>query len=628
MDAGNAALLLDDADAALNFFRRAENLRPSDGRVKAGMGAAMVRLENPFDALQYFDAATRLGVNSRMIALDRGLAFDLIGNFDRAQQDYAIAGTALNSDALTIRHAISLSLSGKAKQSDNMLDPLLRRNNPAAWRARAFMLAARGDFRKSREVARGFLNVRAAQQVEPFLRRMPNLTAAQQAAAIHLGHFPTRNIGRDNPRIGVASAQIPAQGSLPGAVRVSGSDRLTPAGRPLGAPPTDVAQPVSVAQRMIAEAAVAARNVKPTAAPAFKRPAASSVAVAAAPVRAVSPPAPLPSRITPKKILTTRNEPVAPPASAAVAAVPAIPVITKAAPSISAATPPAVSVSQMTPSAAAPVAPPVTPPAASSAVTSSPPTTTSAGFDSLNSSARPPAASATTAVTPNAIPKAAAIPAPTTQPASPLPSASDVAAAAQIAKPGIIFKPSPGANSAQAQSGAARSAASVTPATSASAASPAAASPSASVQSSAGSFDLGDIVESINIPQSEKQRAVQPVDLAALPKQNVAPAAKPAAQAKPDDPVSAAARFWVQIATGPISAHSGEYRRLSRKYSEVFKGQQGWSSAWNNTGRLVVGPFDGFTAADEWYDALIKAGGDGFVWKSAKGTQVVPLKRK
>ncbi len=147
-DAGNASLALGDANAALNFFTRANTIRPNNGRIVAGLATATVRTENPFEALRLFDDAIRLGISDRTIAADRALAFDLLGNFARAQQDYKLARTAVTSDDLLIRQAISLSLAGQKADADAMLLPLLQKNSAAAWRARAFMLAARGDFRE------------------------------------------------------------------------------------------------------------------------------------------------------------------------------------------------------------------------------------------------------------------------------------------------------------------------------------------------------------------------------------------------------------------------------------------------------------------------------------------------
>ncbi len=227
-DAGNAALTLGDANAALNFLTRASALRPRDGRITSALASATVRTENPFEALRLFDDAVRLGVSERSIAADRALAFDLLGNFGRAQQDYNLARTASTSDDLIVRQAISLSLLGQKNDADGMLLPLLQKNNPAAWRARAFILAARGDTRESTKVTQGFMDARSAQKMERYLRLMPDLTGAQQAAAIHLGHFPANNIGRDSAEIKRVAATIPSP------ALVKNDSRLIPSGEPLG----------------------------------------------------------------------------------------------------------------------------------------------------------------------------------------------------------------------------------------------------------------------------------------------------------------------------------------------------------------------------------------------------------
>lgn len=232
-DAGNASLLLGDANAALNFFTRANAIRPNNSRIVSGLAIATVRTENPFEALRLFDDAVRLGASERSIAADRALAFDLLGNFGRAQQDYQLARTVASSDDIIIRQAVSLSLAGQKEQADAMLLPLLQRNSPTAWRARAFMLAARGDLRESNKVAQGFMDAASAQKMERFFRLMPNLTGAQQAAAIHLGHFPTsQSVGRDSEQVRrvAATAQQPAI--------APGQSRLIPSGAPLGTKPT------------------------------------------------------------------------------------------------------------------------------------------------------------------------------------------------------------------------------------------------------------------------------------------------------------------------------------------------------------------------------------------------------
>ncbi|WP_395628745.1 hypothetical protein [Sphingorhabdus sp.] len=232
-DAGNASLLLGDANAALNFFTRANAIRPNNSRIVSGLAIATVRTENPFEALRLFDDAVRLGASERSIAADRALAFDLLGNFGRAQQDYQLARTVASSDDIIIRQAVSLSLAGQKEQADAMLLPLLQRNSPTAWRARAFMLAARGDLRESNKVAQGFMDAPSAQKMERFFRLMPNLTGAQQAAAIHLGHFPTsQSVGRDSEQVRRVAATVPQPAVGPA------QNRLIPSGAPLGTKPT------------------------------------------------------------------------------------------------------------------------------------------------------------------------------------------------------------------------------------------------------------------------------------------------------------------------------------------------------------------------------------------------------
>ena len=230
-DAGYAAIKLGDYDAAFNFFTKASAIQPTDARIKAGLGIAQVRRENPFEALSLFDEALRLGASERSFALDRGLAFDLLGNFERAERDYVLAESYGDSDEVTLRHAISLSLAGRKDEADRKLVPMLQRENPEAWRARALMLAARGDAKEAGKIAAGFLPEREARRMDGYFRNMARLTTAQQAAAMHFGHFPVgSNIGEDSHAVQTLAA---ATGAKP--QTGSGDSWLIPSGEPLGA---------------------------------------------------------------------------------------------------------------------------------------------------------------------------------------------------------------------------------------------------------------------------------------------------------------------------------------------------------------------------------------------------------
>jgi hypothetical protein len=76
------------------------------------------------------------------------------------------------------------------------------------------------------------MDATSAQKMERFFRLMPNLTGAQQAAAIHLGHFPTsQSVGRDSEQVRRVAATLPQTAIAPA------ENRLIPSGAPLGAKP-------------------------------------------------------------------------------------------------------------------------------------------------------------------------------------------------------------------------------------------------------------------------------------------------------------------------------------------------------------------------------------------------------
>lgn len=227
-DAGLAALKLGDTRAAIGFLAKADEIYPRSGRVKAGLARALLKEKNPFGALRYFDEAIANGVAAHSIAADRGLAYDLIGRNQDAQKDYELAAQHESSDALASRHAISLGISGNVAASDQKLANLLQKSDRGAWRNRVFILAMNGQTNEANRIARQTMAKRMAQAIKPFLVRMPKLTAAQKAAAVHFGHFPaSENVGVD-----VASVRYAANTAVRGG---EGADSgLIPLGKPLG----------------------------------------------------------------------------------------------------------------------------------------------------------------------------------------------------------------------------------------------------------------------------------------------------------------------------------------------------------------------------------------------------------
>lgn len=223
-EAGLSAIAVGDGNAALSFLARAEALSPNNGRIKAGLGSALLLMEKPTDALKLFAEASALGVPDSEIARDRGLAYDLRGDSRRAQRDYAEALRFRDDDEVTRRYALSLGISGDRDKALDMLDPLLRKQDRAAWRARAFILAMNGAVPAAESLAMQIMPIGAGASMSPFLRRLASLNAAERALAVNLGIMP-----------GEGTQYAMAQTGDPSRSSGLAADTLIPAGDPLGA---------------------------------------------------------------------------------------------------------------------------------------------------------------------------------------------------------------------------------------------------------------------------------------------------------------------------------------------------------------------------------------------------------
>lgn len=200
--AGRASLRLEDFDAAMGFFTRARDLGTTGGRAKAGLAAALVYRNMPNDALRLFAEADAEGDSLENFVADYGLALDLLGDNVRAQTYYRNALRVEEDEEITRRLAISQAIGGDQGASEMTLLPLLQRQDLAAYRARAFALAALGRTEEAVAIAEAVMPASLAARIAPFLRNMPRLTRAQQAAAANFGHFPKAlAIGKDDPRI-------------------------------------------------------------------------------------------------------------------------------------------------------------------------------------------------------------------------------------------------------------------------------------------------------------------------------------------------------------------------------------------------------------------------------------------
>ena len=190
--AGKAALEIGDAQAAAGFFARADEVNPKSPLPQAGMGAVSVANDEPQAAMAYFARAVQLGAPVAMIACERGLAYDLLGQQRQAQADYRLALNGPDASEARRRLALSLAISGDKAGALQALAPLSAKGDPATSRVRAFVLALSGDSRGAM-VAIDAAMPGSWSRVSPFLQRLPSLRADQKAAAVNLGLFPDSN---------------------------------------------------------------------------------------------------------------------------------------------------------------------------------------------------------------------------------------------------------------------------------------------------------------------------------------------------------------------------------------------------------------------------------------------------
>lgn len=228
VSAGNAALALNDASAAAGFFTRAAVVAPADSRVMLGQARVALEQRRPVDALEGFARAEKAGVRATDMAADRALAYDLVGDNGAAQQLYrGILATGENVEVRR-RLALSLAISGNRPEFEKTLYPMLRDEDRSAYRTRAFGLAILGLTDDAVEIADAMMPTDLALRMAPYLRYMPRLTKAQQAAAGNLGAFPAAaDIGRD-------SADIAGYAAAGARIAARGDTSLTPSGPALG----------------------------------------------------------------------------------------------------------------------------------------------------------------------------------------------------------------------------------------------------------------------------------------------------------------------------------------------------------------------------------------------------------
>ncbi len=603
IDAGAAALVLEDARSAYNFFNRAQSLAPSNGRIKAGLGSALVRLENPADALKMFEQAVQQGAIERTFIADRGMAYDLIGDNAKAQRDYDAALKYQYSDRTLRFYALSLGISGEADRGIQMLAPLLQKKDRAAWRDRAFILAMNGRTKEATEIVKVTMPANVANGLTPYLLKMNRLSNRQMALAVHYGQFPTSDaqlasVGRGvTPAAPAAVAAAPVGKTARGKASKSNATETgrTPRfvdeqGRPVKLSRAEQRAALQEQEdKKKAEAARLAQEERDRAAAAAAAEAARQAETARqaqlAAEQARQAEAARQAELTRQAEIARQAE------TARLAEVQRQKMREEEAARLAAATQP-----KPAPIQTAMANPVATPPGVTPSVPTTP--TPAAMVGPVD-----PIARANPAVQPVAVPASTAVePGFTAQPA--------------------VVNPPPAAASGE----------------------------------SFKAFSLDQLVQSVRPPEDGPVRAEAPVDLATLEKlrqdkikaERAEAAREAAAKAKADadkkklaeakaakDKAAAEAkaeadklranpaRAWVQIGVGNAAGMRGDYRKASAgKNAELFKGKSAYSAAAGRSQRLVVGPFANARDANAWLAKFKKNGGNGMIWNSAAGEEV------
>lgn len=268
--AGELSIRLGDLSGAAALFARADKVDPRSGRVKAGMGSILVRSERPGEALRFFQQAESYGWSPARFAADRGLAYDLIGEGERAQRDYRLALRSGKDDETVRRYALSLGIAGRQAQALEQLDPLVRRQDRAAWRARAFVLAMGGDTAGAAKIAAAMMPAAMGQGLGAFFQRLPALSATDRAFAVHFGEIYATPERLADARLAPRLAPLtPEPGIAPAGVQVTAAsaplrqnDRR--GGAPVQSAPVRSVAPGSVVQPPARQSAGAPTRVAGT----------------------------------------------------------------------------------------------------------------------------------------------------------------------------------------------------------------------------------------------------------------------------------------------------------------------------------------------------------------------------
>ncbi len=594
--AGELSTKLGDPTAALGFFGRAQAIEPSNPRIPAGRAGALVLLERPGEALTLYAQAERAGVAMTSYLSQRGLAYDLTGQPGYAQRDYRRALLTAPDDETTRRLALSLGNSGRRDEAMTLLDPLLRRSDRAAWRARACIMAVSGDVPGAQRIATSMMNGGAA--LSPFFARLPSLSLADRAFAVHFGSLASTPARVADARLAPSVTPLP----------------VAPQARPGAAPVAVAAATPTRSSNRREDRRRFGRDPAPTI---------GTARTATVPERRIEPsPLRVATRIPSSAMTLARATP------------PPLPVA-----SVSTSTPsPAPGATPIT--TLAPIRTPTPTPVSAPAPTTVPTQVPAPTPTPLPTPVPSPAPTPLPTLVPTPVPMPVSSPAPVTTPTpASLPAPSYTPSPAPTAAPPFVETVTLPPRSVTAD---------VAPPPSLPAAStPSAVDVSPTPETRAteaaprNTTMLASIIETIAIPASELDvvaPAAPPKPRPAAIESKKPEATKPQAkklevkkpEAKKPDPAKAEpARWWVQVAGGANEAALGrDWKRLATKSPAAFRGRMAWTTPVRATNRLLAGPFKTQGEAGAFVNLLAKDGSSAFTWQSEAGQVIERLPSK
>lgn len=191
--AGENSLRRGDGPDAFSYYTALTRARPSSGDAWLGVAAALVLRLKPQDALNALAKAEALGASTLRIGPQRGLAYDLLGDFRSAQVAYAGALAMDPANVETARRlALSLAVSGsrpaalqvmrRFEQDQAMSVPLRQ--------TLALIYALTGDPDMADEIARSILPGAEARQMSAFFAALPALSPHDKTIAALFGRLP------------------------------------------------------------------------------------------------------------------------------------------------------------------------------------------------------------------------------------------------------------------------------------------------------------------------------------------------------------------------------------------------------------------------------------------------------